>query len=473
MKIYYTLFAENPQQELSTGVSQSIDQNGAYYSLYAFDNSGLVSDEITVKVVYVLKNYALYGAYGNDYSLPVTDKCIVRPIQVPRNLQIANEFTTHNTLKITWEPVEGVTKYGVYVKNLETGVAWKIDVDQNSHILANLKPDNSYEIQVASHVQYDFYSELSAPVIGTTLLSYFSAVSVEPTINSIRLSWQSVPGAAHYRVYYGVPGEFIGASYSVFAIDTAGQVSEPASLEWHESRAWDIFANSETGIATFTAIDLSADTQYLFYLVAYDVSNKTLTAQSVYASTLAIAPAMPDIFSYVIKEITAHSVTLAWNTAARAKFYRIHLNNNPEPHIDYIFYPEIKVTGLLADTIYTITVVSVNSGGEVSANPFAIRTAKGQNAIRPSAPRLIYPNCSQITDSADPSLYWQSTSALTQNSEFIVAVANSQDFSRPLWQFNSERNKAGFSFKSPPDNHGQQTHQYRLQKKVVTNNSDN
>ena len=476
MKIYYTLFAESPSGELSEGVNQSIVQSGAYYSLYAFDNSGLISDEIVLRVVYVLKNYTLYNEHNDEFSFPVSDKCIVRPMQVPRNLRILREFTTHDSMKITWDNVEGMVKYGVYVKNLETGVSWKTDVDENNYILTNLRPDNSYEIRVASHIQYDFYSELSEAVIGTTLPGYFGEVDVNVTIDSINLSWENVPGAEYYRVYYGMPGDLLETNYSIFAVNAQGQPSDPVGLELNLSRAFDILASSadEFNRISFTATELDVDTQYLFYLVAVNDGNEPITATSVYATTLAIAPAAPDPFTYIIKEITAHSITIAWSPAARARYYRIHLNNNPEPQINHIFYPEVKINKLLADTIYTITIVSVNSGGETAARPFAVRTAKGEGILSPGAPRPIYPNCDQITAGLDPSFYWRTPNTRSnippRNIEFAVEIASNRDFVRPQWNFSSADNKTGFSYSEPQPGGSKTTLNYRMQKTLTTNN---
>jgi len=476
MRIYYTLFAESPDGNFSDGVSQVVNHGGAYYSLYAFDNSGLISDEIALKVVYVLKKYALYNVHADDYSLPATDQCIVSPMQVPRNLRIIQEFTTHNSLKITWDIIQGTTKYAIYVKNLETGDSWVTETDRNSYILVNLKADTSYEIQVASHIQYDFYSELSESVIGTTLLAYFGEVTVDATSDSIQLSWLNVPGAERYRVYYGIPGDLLEMRYSIFGVNDEGEHSDPASLELYASRMVEILASeaNEFNVISFLSSDLVPDTQYLFYLVAIDEDGRSITAKDVYAYTLAIMPATPDIFSYIIKEITAHSITIAWSPAARAKHYRIHLNNNPEPYINYIFYPEIKITNLLADTIYTITIVAVNSGGEAAAKPFAVRTAKGDSAFAPSAPRLIYLNCDQITAGFDPSLYWQAPSTKfnipARDCDFVVEVTNNEDFVRPLWQFNSAYDKTGFSYTKPQPENSNKTHNYRLQKFLATNN---
>lgn len=476
MKINYTVFAERLP---ATNANGEAAQNHSYYSLYAVDDSGLISDEIGLQVVYVLNNYTLYGVcedeyFPEEYSFPVTAKCIVSPMQVPRNLRIVEEFTTHNTLKISWDKIANITKYGVYVKNLETGKTWKTDVDKNSYILTNLKPDHTYEIQVASHIQYNFYSELSTSVIGTTLNNYFENINVKTTLSSVQLSWKNIQNAEYYKIYYGVPGDLVELNYSLFGI-YEDEASLPASLAFTGSREVTILASSANAIneVTFLSSDLETDTQYLFYIVALDGSGKAITSQDVYATTLALMPAAPDIFSYIIKEITAHSVTIAWSPAARARHYRIHLNNNPEPKIDYIFYPEIKITGLNADTIYTITIVSVNSGGEAAATPFAVRTARGGNTIQPTAPRLIYPNCNQITADFSPSLYWQLPNTQLnippRQCDFLVELSNNQDILRPL-KFNSKINKAGFSFVVAQPEGSNKTLNYRLQKEIATNN---
>lgn len=467
MKINYTIFAQAPDGDYSVGTNAEALLAGSNYSLFAIDNSGLVSDEISLSVVYVLNNYSLSNWSGNEYSDLVVSKCIVQPMQVPRNVRIIEAYTTHRSMKIEWDPVDNATVYGVYIKDLETGDNWKCDTDKAHYIAAHLRPNNSYEIRVATYIAHGFYSEMSIPVVGHTLLAYFGNIDISATMDSIFLDWEPVLGASYYKIYYGLPGTEIDYSYSLFGYDTTGQASEPVSISHFD------VVGILTSSTEFTATGLESGIQYLFYLVAIDDLDRPMTAADVLVRTIALAPDAPDPFTYIIKEITAHSVTIAWSAAARADFYRIHLNNNPEPYIDYIYATEAKIGGLLADTIYTITIVSVNNGGIGAAPPFPVRTARGERAFAPRAPRLIYPNCDLTTAGSTPSFYWQvpggrvGVRSAEESYDFVLEVADDKDFTQNIRRINSAHSKAGFSYQTAQEAGTKKTVNHRIQVPLV------
>jgi len=450
MRLHYTLFAQSPSGNLSGGTAATVNAQEANYSLFSLDNSGQISDTTSIKILYVLNNYTLYSSHLGEFSVPLSDSCIVSPMQVPRNLRIVERYTTHKTIKLEWDAIEGIHRYAIYVRNLETSEAWKFESIESSYIALNLRPNNLYEFKVAAHIQYDFFSETSLPVVASTLASYFGNINVSATTTSIQLDWANVAGTAYYIVYPGIPGISINQNYSLFAYDSSGQSSLPLSAQ----------ITDLNGIVTtdpsYLAENLQNDSQHLFYIVAYDLSDMPLTAAYVFASTLAIAPAFADTFSYTIENITTKSIEVSWDFAIRAHFYRIHLNNNPMPYLNFIYQPKALIKGLSPDTIYTIKIIAVNSGGESSAPIFSARTAIGSSENEPLLPpRLLYPNCSQITTDFVPSLYWQplqsSNTAFINSSEgeeFAVSISTNQDFTN-FETFNSAHSKTGFSYEQP------------------------
>lgn len=441
MTLHYTLFAQAPDDALSSGVNASVDLQDNYYGLFAQDNAGIVSAVASIQVIYVLNHYALFGEYLGDVSLPLVDSCIVSPMQVPRNLRIIEQYTTHRTIKLEWDNLTGIDKYGVYIKNLETGQAWHFDTIHNTYIAINLQPNQIYEFKVAAYIGNGFYSELSQSVVAATLSAFFGEIVANATTTTIDLSWEAVTGASYYKIFFGVPGSSTTTNYSLFAMTSTGGLSSSVSIAELDLAAVIV------DVTTFSLAGLLPDQQFYFYLIAYDDQDIPLTAASTYVATLAEQPDAPDVFAYIIKEITATSITIAWTMAARAHYCRIHLNNNPEAYADFIYNSEFKITSLRPDTIYTITIVAVNTGGENAAPPFAVRTAKvSTNLLAPDAPRLIYPNCSQITTASKPSLYWQIPDNNTNVAyEFIAEIANNTDFIAPLVA-NSGHSKTGFSF---------------------------
>ena len=285
----------------------------------------------------------------------------------------------------------------------------------------------------------------------------------------------SAPLSAHVT---SSGGANIHENYSLFAYDSLGNISAPLSAEVRSPTgmcinenyslfAYDLLGNVSAPLSAhvrcckgtrtcYLAKNLQDDTQYLFYIVAYNSSDMPITATYVFASTLALAPAFSDAFFYTIERITTTSIEVSWEFAVRAHHYRIHINNNPEPHLDFIYQPRAVIKGLSPDTIYTIKIVAVNSGGEAHAPMFSARTARGgsiSSSLIP--PRLIYPNCSQITTDFTPSLYWQplppnSTSFVANDAEheFSVGISTNQDFTVSE-SFNSAHSKTGFSYNSP------------------------
>ena len=135
MRLHYTLFAQNPSGDLSDGLEATVNAQEANYGLFSIDNSGQVSDAVSIKIIYVLNNYTLYGNYLGEFSTPLSDSCIVAPMQVPRNLRVVEQYTTHKTIKLKWDAIEGIERYAIYVRDLETSEAWNLNLPRHLILL--------------------------------------------------------------------------------------------------------------------------------------------------------------------------------------------------------------------------------------------------------------------------------------------------------------------------------------------------
>ncbi|KQQ40000.1 poly(3-hydroxybutyrate) depolymerase PhaZ [Duganella sp. Leaf126] len=112
-------------------------------------------------------------------------------------------------------------------------------------------------------------------------------------------------------------------------------------------------------------------------VTATDSANRNSAACSIAPFSVGTAPALTPPTNVAAGAVTDSSVPLTWNAAGAATGYNVYVNgarvtSTPVTATSY------TVTGLTANTAYTITVSSVGNGGEsAQSSPLSVTTSAG------------------------------------------------------------------------------------------------
>ena len=129
-----------------------------------------------------------------------------------------------NGVKVKWGAVSGAEKYRVFYKTAGTG--WKVvgDTTATSYTVTGLRSGTRYTftIRCISADAKRYTSEYDRTGKSITYLSQPAVRSAENTAGGVLVKWNTVPGAAKYRVFYKtagsswkVAGNTTGTGYTV------------------------------------------------------------------------------------------------------------------------------------------------------------------------------------------------------------------------------------------------------------------
>jgi hypothetical protein len=124
-------------------------------------------------------------------------------LATPGNIQATN--ITISSMKISWDPVPGVSGYNIRFAKANTS-GWDIEetVTGTSRTFTNLLPDTKYAFDICSTVDGKT-SSLSGTYRPETL-ALSVPENIHVTYNSkgkITLAWNAVPGVEGYKIAYG------------------------------------------------------------------------------------------------------------------------------------------------------------------------------------------------------------------------------------------------------------------------------
>ena len=342
---------------------------------------------------------------------------------VPSNVAAAVQGLT--SISISWNSVDGATSYEVYNGDVQVAT---IDDPATSYTVSGLLPATEYTYSVKACNLSGCSVAASAATTRTPVAIPAVPSNVAAAVQgltSIIISWSSVDGATSYEVYngdvqvatiddpatrYTVSGLLpaTGYTYSVKACNTSGcsvaasaattrtPVAIPATpsgvtaavqgltsiriswdsvdgAEYYEVHNGNVLvANNTHPNTSYTATDLSPDTEYTYSVKACNVSGCSDSASTATTRTPVAIPAVPSNVAAAVQGLT--SIRISWDSVDGAEYYEVHngnvlVANNTHPNTSY------TATDLLPATEYTYKVKACNlSGCSDSASAATTRT---------------------------------------------------------------------------------------------------
>ena len=179
------------------------------YRLYVKNGSSwkkvgdTTSSSFTDKNVKTGKTYTYkvrcISANGKTVTSAYSKKALsAKYVQAPK---ITSKTNLANSTKITWTKVQGISKYRIYIKS---GNSWKklADTTETSYIHKKLSSGKTYKYTVRSlNLDGSVASGYNSAGWSNLFISPRSVASVSKTSRGVLLKWNSVKGAAKYRVY--------------------------------------------------------------------------------------------------------------------------------------------------------------------------------------------------------------------------------------------------------------------------------
>jgi len=257
----------------------------------------LISDTITA-TTYTDKNLTPYTAYSYRVTAVVGDNESDRSssVTVTTNLAVPTlvvSSRTSTSLTLTWNKVDGATKYIIYRKDSNNK-----DIEAGETVYTNwedtnLEPNKNYVYTVQA-INTGNRSDQSASVTGLTKLTVPANLQAKTTSSTeIRLSWSAVSGATGYNIY----------------------------------RNGSKVANNAKEL-TYTDTGLSPNTSYSYTVKAViETSGKRInesnTSGAVKASTWPLGPS-----DFKAEPVSSTSIKLSWTPVDGAVSYDIYRYNS-------------------------------------------------------------------------------------------------------------------------------------------------
>jgi fibronectin type 3 domain-containing protein len=233
---------------------------------------------------------------------------------------------SHNTVYLSWEPVEGIELYTVFVSDHRTGGYEAVDeVDSTVFTDASLEPDTSYYYKVAAtnadgqgplSVYCLVHTQVYAPDYVPVLLPPTTVAAETLSLTSIRLSWSAVAGAK-YNIYRSL-------SYG----------GEYAKLN-----------SSLLSSASYIDTDLSPETTYYYAVYSVNANDEEGPRSSIReAATAKIDLHIPVPSGLNAVAVSSSEILVSWNMLADASKYNLYYAASAEG--TYALLTPYGITGL-------------------------------------------------------------------------------------------------------------------------------
>ncbi len=206
--------------------------------------------------------------------------------------------TTEATVTITWDKVEDMYGYQVWKRAVgEKKFRYVSATKKTEYTVKDLSPDTTYEFRLRAYIknedgtkEYGNYSEVFSAE--TKLPTPANLAFVKSTADSITISWDSVEGAEHYKVFYGISGK---DGYT---------------------------AAGTTEKTTFKIKNLTTENKYKIKVVAKKKGNRSL-----YSDLIRLYTSPPRATTPKVKSKDGGSITLTWEKAGKANLYYIYVSS--------------------------------------------------------------------------------------------------------------------------------------------------
>lgn len=203
-----------------------------------------------------------------------------------------------SSIKLTWDKIEGADGYHIQKKDADGKFRHVVNTVRDNWTVRELASDTKYEFRIRAYS----LREDKTKDYGTFSKSYFKKTRLPIPQNltcetadetSITLKWDSAEGAAHYNVYYCIPGK---TGYKL-----AGSPTE-----------------------TFFKIEgLSTTDRYRFKLCAKSASNTSLYSDTILFFTSPGKGQTPAVKSY-----DRNRITINWNKTGYENAYNVYISTS-------------------------------------------------------------------------------------------------------------------------------------------------
>ena len=236
-----------------------------------------------------------YGARSNEFDVYTQS----RPVTGLNLLSIAKD-----KIGLSWDVASDITGYEVMAVNVDTKEVINAKVTDNSYVVTNLLPGNSYIISVRTYKDIDenslnytvgmptIYGEYTTGNYSTKPDKVANLVETASTTSSITLGWDASYGAEGYYVY----------SYN----NSTKKGTKVATVTSNSAKI--------TG--------LTKNTKYCYYVVAYNTTNETKYKSSK-SSKIEMSTSPDKVTGLVTKSVDSDYAKLKWNKVSDVSGYNV------------------------------------------------------------------------------------------------------------------------------------------------------
>ncbi len=165
-------------------------------------NSYTMSDKKPGKPYKIQVKACIKTTYGDYFGKTATVSFYTTPEKVS---DVKFSSITTDSLKISWEKTGGTSRYYIYQYSSKKKKYVKIgETKKNSYSVSGLKAGTTYKFKIKSVKLVDgksVSSSTSSVLKTSTRLTKTTKVTAKSWKEKMTLSWASVKGATHYRVY--------------------------------------------------------------------------------------------------------------------------------------------------------------------------------------------------------------------------------------------------------------------------------